>query len=99
MNTPFENGKLQKRLGLSIEVLVRHVGRPRKQWTYNTLALIWNHICHSEVDFNSSREHSWFLDAANREQFENSLYQVETWTSKLNRFCNLHLSYVIQFPY
>ena len=53
-----------------IEVLFRRVGRPRKQWTYNTLALIWNQIRQTDAEFNNSREQLvQILDAANRERF------------------------------
>lgn len=41
------------------KVLFRRVGRPRKQWNYNTVALIWNHIRQSEVNF-KALERSWF---------------------------------------
>lgn len=82
-----------------IEMLCRRDGKPRKEWTRNTLDLIWNHICHNKVDFNSFREQLvQILNAANKEQLESCLYyQVETWISKLNRLSNLHCSYVIQF--
>ena len=53
-----------------IEVLFRRVGRPRKQWTYNTLALTWNQIRQGDAEFNNSREQLvQILDAANRERF------------------------------
>ena len=37
-----------------VEVLFRRVGRPRKQWTQNTLTMIWRKIRDDQSDSNNS---------------------------------------------
>ena len=52
-DSPMRMVSLKKDTAAPVEVLFR-VGRPRKQWTQNTLTMIWRKIRDDQSDFNNS---------------------------------------------
>ena len=53
-DSPMRMVSFKRDTAAPVEVLFRRVGRPRKQWTQNTLSMIWLKICHDQSDFNNS---------------------------------------------
>ena len=53
-DSPMRMVSFKKDTAAPVEVLFRRVGRPRKQWTQNTLTMIWRKIRDDQSDFNNS---------------------------------------------
>ena len=53
-DSPMRMVSFKKDTAAPVEVLFRRVGRPRKQWTQNTLTMIWRKIRNDQSDFNNS---------------------------------------------
>ena len=53
-DSPMRMVSFKKDTAAPVEVLFRRVGRPRKQWTQNTLTVIWRKIRDDQSDFNNS---------------------------------------------
>ena len=53
-DSPIRMVSFKKDTAAPVEVLFRRVGRPRKQWTQNTLSMIWLKNCHDQSDFTNS---------------------------------------------
>ena len=62
-NSPMRMVNFKKDTAVPDEILFRRVGRPRKQWTQNTLTIIWRKIRDDQSDCNNSNAQLVLLQA------------------------------------